>query len=60
MSNVFSAHIASNIVLKASYPFPFLAALLQALNLAFATSIPEVGEVSNGGIKDTTEAKVES
>ena len=32
-----------------------LAALLQALTLALATSIPGVGVVSDGGIKDTTE-----
>ena len=38
-------------------PFPFFAALLQALTLALATSIPNVGVVSDGGIEDTTEAK---
>ena len=53
-----SPHVAPNIVPKgASFPFPFLAALLQALTFAFATSIPGVGEVSNRGTEDTTEAK---
>ena len=34
-----------------------VAALLEALTLAFATSIPGVGGVSDRGIEDTTEAK---
>ena len=58
ISNVSSPHVAPNIVPKgASFPFAFVAALLRALTLAFATSIPRVGEVSDGGIEDTTEGK---
>ena len=49
--------VAPNIVPKASFPFHFLAAILQALTLQLATSIPGVREVSDGGIEDTTEAK---
>ena len=59
LGNVFVlAQVAPNIVPKAtSVPFPFLAALLQDLTLAVATSIPGVGVVSDGGIEDTTGAK---
>ena len=58
ISNVFSPHVAPNIVPKGtSFPFPFHAALLQALTLALATSIPGVGKGLDGGIEDTTEAK---
>ena len=41
----------------ASFPFPFLAALLQALTLALATSTPGVGVVFDGGIDYTMEGK---
>ena len=52
------AHVAPHIGPKgASFPFPFLVALLQVLTLAFATSIPWVGEGLDRGIEDTTKAK---
>ena len=47
--------------IAASFPFPFLAAFLQALTLALATlaisSNAGIGAVSDGGRDDTTEAK---
>ena len=58
ISNISLPDVAPNIVRKgASFPFPFLAAVLQALTLALATSIPGVGEVSEGSIEDTTGAE---
>ena len=58
ISNVSSPQVAPKIVPRgASFPFPFLAALLQALTLASATSIPGVGVVADGGVEDTMEAK---
>ena len=52
------AQLAQSIVTKAaSFPFPFLAALLQALTLAMATSTPGVGVVLDGDIEDTMEIK---
>ena len=52
------AHVAPQIVPKGtSFPFPFLAALLQALTLAFATSIRGVGQGLDRGIEDTAGAK---
>ena len=50
--------VAPNIGPKAaSFPFPFIVVLLQALTLALATSNPRIGVVSDGGNEDTTEAK---
>ena len=58
ISNVSSLEVALNIVPKgASFPFPFLAARLQALTLALATSIPGVGVVSDWSIEDLMEAE---
>ena len=58
ISNVSSPQVPLEIVPKgASFPIPFLAAHLQALTLALATSIPGVGEVSDAGIEETMEPK---